>query len=104
MNTYESARNYRQIIDAKNKYNREVLGIQGNTVDDVKKIILEREYKLQYSIQKTYGATREREIPSVACWRDWHMMTIPNICRWDTMGVVLGEDITFNLVSFCALK
>ena len=98
MNTAESARSYRQVIDAKSKHNRDVLGIRGNTCDDVIKIITERQYKLQNSIQRTFGATREREIPSVACWRPWHMITIPNVCRWDTMGVVLGEDITFNLV------
>ena len=99
MNAAESARNYRQVIDAKSKYNREVLGIRGNSVDDVIKIITQRQYKLQNSIQRTFGATIEHEIPSVACWRKWHMLTIPNVCRWDTLGVVLGEDITFNLVS-----
>ena len=104
MNPAESARSYRQVIDAKSKHNREVLGIRGNSVDDVKKIILERQYKLQHSIQRTFGETRERQIPSVICWRDWHMITIPNVCRWDTLGVVLGEDITFNLVSHSALK
>ena len=99
MNTAESARSYRQVIDAKSKHNREVLGIRGNTCDDIIKIITERQYKLKNSIQRTFGATRERKIPSVACWRDWHMHTIPNVCRWDTLGVILGEDITFNLVS-----
>ena len=94
----------RQVIAAKSKHNKEVLGIRGNTVDDVKKIILERQYKLKHSIQRTFGATLEREIPSVVCWRPWHMLTIPNVCRWDTLGVVLGEDITFNLVSHSALK
>ena len=104
LNTAESARSYRQVIDAKSKHNREVLGIRGNTVDDIKKIILERQYKLLNSIQRTFGNTLEREIPSVACWRPWHMLTIPNVCRWDTLGVVLGEDITFNLVSYITLK
>ena len=103
-NPQESVRNYRVVANQKAKHRREVLGIRGNTVDDIIKIITQIEYKREHSIRKTFGDTFRRQIPSVAAWRDWHMKTIPNVCRWDTLAVVLAQDITFNLVSLNTAK
>ena len=97
-NPHESIRNSRVIANLKAQHRREVLGIRGNTCDDVIKILTKMHYKKENSIRKTFGDTDRGELPSVAAWRDWHMKTIPNLCRWDTLAVVLGQDITFNLV------